>query len=425
MFRLWGLPLLLGLCATTALIAPVYAQDQNKPALVETDEGLGLNDAIAMALQNAPELREAEAMIGAAQGERRQADALPNPTLGIEAENVAGTGPYSGTDAMETTIAIGQTIELGGKRSARKAMAERGQDMARLDQNGAQADVVRKVRIAYANVISAAERIELAQEEHDLAKDILSGVSRRVNAGGEPLHQRSKAQIALTSSELALTKAKRDHQAALNVLSRLTGLKTVPRIDDRAFYDAAQPELPEVALENTADHLRLHQEIGRRKSALDLARANAVPDPTFTVGARNFRDDDENALVLGVSLPLPVLNANRGNIQKAASEVTAAEAAHERSLRDAFAGLEERQFAAEAAYEQAQGMKDIVPEAEKALKNARQGYDAGAFAYLDVLDAQRTLADAKTAYIDALRDYHINKAEIEFLTTPATLTETQ
>jgi cobalt-zinc-cadmium efflux system outer membrane protein len=408
------------------LIAPVYAQDQESAEVMEASASFGLNEAINAALRNAPELREAQAMLGAADGERRQAGALPNPTLGIEAENVAGSGAYTGTDGMEATVSIGQTIELGGKRSARKAMAERGQDLAKLDQVAAKADVIRKVRIAYANAIAAQEAIDLAQREHDLAKDILGGVSRRVNAGGEPLHQRSKAQIALTSSELSLSKARRERDAALNALARLTGMTTPPMLNADDFYAIEAPDDLAIKIEDTPGHQRLHQEIGLRKSALDLEQANAMPDPTISVGARNFREDDENALVLGVSFPLPVANLNRGNIHKAGQEVAAAEAVHDRSLRDAYASLEEREVALQASFEEAQAMKaTILPQAEEALKNARHGYDAGAFAYLDVLDAQRTLSDSKTAYLTALRDYHINKAEIDYLTTPATLTGTQ
>lgn len=413
MSRLRGFALLLGLCGVAFSITPVRAQ------------GFGVEEAIQRALQNAPELREADARIGAADGERRQAGALPNPTLGLEAENVAGGGAYSGTDSMEATASLSQTIELGGKRSARKGMAERGQDMARLDRSAAQAEVVRNVRIAYANVIAAQERIALARAENDIAKAILNNVRRRVEAGGEPLHQRSKAQVALTTSQLLLGRAQRDFDAAANTLARLTGMPKLPALATDDFYVIAAPEKVVADLKKTAAHQRIHQDIGQRKSALDLERANAVPDPTLSVGARNFRDSDDNALVLGVSFPFPVLNANRGNIQKASFDVAAAEAAHERSLRDAYASLDARQFALEAAYEQAHGMKEIMPEAEKALKNARHGYDAGAFAYLDVLDAQRTLADAKTAYIDALRDYHINKAEIDYMTAPAHHTETQ
>lgn len=413
MSRLWGIPLLIGLCAITLSIAPAYAQ------------GFGVEDAIASALKNAPELREAEARLGAADGERRQMSALPNPSFGFEAENVAGSGIYNGTGNMEATVSVSQIVELGGKRSARKGIAERGQDMARLNQSEARADIVRKVRIAYAVMMAAQESMALARAENDIAKDILNNVRRRVEAGGEPLHQRSKAQISLASSQLALAKAERDYEASTKVLERLTGISKLPSPEPDDFYAIAEPEKVAGDIQLTAAHQRIHQEIGQRKSALDLEKANAVPDPTISIGARNFRNSDDNALVFGVSLPLPVLNANRGNIQEASFDVAAAEAMHERSLRDSYTSLEERQYALEAAYEQAESMKEVMPEAENALKNARHGYDAGAFAYLDVLDAQRTLADAKSAYIAALRDYHINRAEIEFMTVPANYTETQ
>lgn len=73
------------------------------------------------------------------------------------------------------------------------------------------------------------------------------------------------------------------------------------------------------------------------------------------------------------------------------------------------------------AYDAATSLRDaVLPGAGEALDFARQGYDAGKFGYLDMLDAQRTLFDARKQLIAALRDYHRQRAALDRLTTAYT-----
>ena len=58
---------------------------------------------------------------------------------------------------------------------------------------------------------------------------------------------------------------------------------------------------------------------------------------------------------------------------------------------------------------------DVVPAAELAYGAAREGYREGKFGFLEVLDAQRTLFEAKGQYIDALSEYHAARADTERL----------
>lgn len=79
-------------------------------------------------LGQAPAALEADALTQAAEARVRQARARPNPTVGLEAENAFGTGPYSGFDNAEATLTVSQDLELFGRRTARinAARAEAG-----------------------------------------------------------------------------------------------------------------------------------------------------------------------------------------------------------------------------------------------------------------------------------------------------------
>ena len=99
----------------SALVGGVNAQDA--PA------ALTIDDAVARALDAAPLLRAGEEGLRAADGAYRQAGARPNPELLIEAENFAGSGDFNGVGGAEFSYSLGQQIERGGKRRARRAVA--------------------------------------------------------------------------------------------------------------------------------------------------------------------------------------------------------------------------------------------------------------------------------------------------------------
>ena len=79
---------------------------------------LTLADALRAAAASNPALRGAPFELQALEGRRQQAAVRPNPELELEFENFAGSGDMSGTEALESTLALSQLIELGGKRDA-------------------------------------------------------------------------------------------------------------------------------------------------------------------------------------------------------------------------------------------------------------------------------------------------------------------
>ena len=196
-------------CACLCLICPAYA-DEQRP--------LTLDEAIHFALEASPSIKGADADYGAASGEFRQAGAFLNPIIGFDAENISGTGIYRGTDSGEFTAGISQTVEVGGKRSARITAA--GQDVlsARYGQQAVRLNLVRDVTTAFANAVAAQEEASIAIEQALLAKDVYQTVNKRVTAAAAPIVQRNKAKISLANADLIAERAKGQKAAALGCL---------------------------------------------------------------------------------------------------------------------------------------------------------------------------------------------------------------
>jgi cobalt-zinc-cadmium efflux system outer membrane protein len=64
-----------------------------------------LADALRLAYESNPALRGEPFDLQAMEGRRQQARARPNPELGLEFENFAGSGPFAGSDELETGLA--------------------------------------------------------------------------------------------------------------------------------------------------------------------------------------------------------------------------------------------------------------------------------------------------------------------------------
>lgn len=381
-----------------------------------------LKEAIDRAVKASPRLLSSQARVTAAQGSEEQAGYWQNPEVEFEAENVAGGGPYRGTDSGEFTYGISQIIEIGGKRTARKSAAQAAREAASTELLAEQLNLARDVRVTYSELLAEEESVKLAIEQEELAKDVMNTVIDRVNAAAEPEIQFAKAEVAYTTSNIAREQAERQLSIAKEKLLLLWDKETLDGVLDHAyFYDLKAPtplQTYQHQLDNLPDIRRFAHVIAEKSSALDLEEAQNTPDPSVNLGLRDFRENNEQALVLGISIPIPVLNQNQGNIARARAEMNEAESEKRQAELVLKQELNENWHLWNSTYREAEHLKSkLIPTAEKAFKLAREWYDKGKFPYLEVLDAQRTLFDARAQYHDALKRYHMARANVERLTT--------
>jgi cobalt-zinc-cadmium efflux system outer membrane protein len=383
---------------------------------------LTLHAAISRALDHSPRLRSATAVRDAAEGEVVQSNYWSNPQLTFEAENIAGTGQYSGLGSGEYTYGLIQQIPMGGKRATAQTAAQAGSDAAALAIEAERLILARDVHIAYEQVLTEAEAVQLAIEQEQLANDVLQSVKKRVNAAAEPDIQLSKAQVAVDTAAIALQQEKQQLALAKLQLAQLWGATELDVSLDHAHFfalEAPQPlEYYRNNLEQLPDIRRLVHLQAQKQALMQWEQAQNTPDPSISLGVRDLRGSNDQAFVLGVSLPIPVLNRNQGNITRARAQLMQAESDAEQTtllLQQELAGAWHNWQTAFVEAERLRGR--LIPTAEKAFRQAREGYDAGRFSYLEVLDAQRTLFDARKQYHLALQRYHTSRAQLERLTS--------
>jgi cobalt-zinc-cadmium efflux system outer membrane protein len=389
------------------------------PAHAQEAAPLTLQEALTRAIESDPGLRAAEAGVDAALGGVRQARVRPNPELSAEVENFNGRGDLRGFQGAETTFSLSQQVELGGQRRARIRLADRDLHGAELDRVLRGLDLLRDVQVAYFDALAAQELVAIERERVATAEALSGSVARRVAAARDPLMAGARAQAGLAEARIALTRAEAQAATARARLASYWGS------DDGFALIRADFALPVAADHNHAldadqapDIARLTAERERLDAAARLERSLSYQNPTLSLGYRRFEDrDGDGALVAGFSIPLGVFNRNQGLVARAEAEQRRAAfdlEAGRRALAREFGALERALLSDAAAVRSTE--QDVIPQAERALALAQDGYNQGAFSYLDVLEAQRALSNARQARVEALRSYHSNEAALDRLT---------
>ena len=380
-------------------------------ASAQAGQGLSLPEALSAAFANNPELAAAGREIGIAEGERRQAGLIPNPELSWEVEDTR-------RDTSTTTVTLSQALELGGKRGARIAVASSGQTIAQLDlqrqRNGLRADVVQ----AFHTALRAQTAVELAQQSQALTARGLKVVQGRVTAGQSSPVEATRAQVQLAQAHAEVRRAETQRTVAFQALARLTGspLAAFREVQAADLSPGAAPSAAALLaqLEQTAEWRLAAAQIERGDASLGSEKAQRIPDLTVSLGSQYSREDRERVNVVGLSMPLPLFDRNQGNVLAAARRADQA-----RDLRNAVE-LRLRSETRSAVSQWRTALQDvedydrtILPSAQQAVDTATRGFEMGKFAFLDVLDAQRTLIEARALYLEALAQATDARAQVE------------
>lgn len=379
---------------------------------------LAFSDALSRAFNADPGLRAAGAGVEAAEGGLRQARTRPNPVLSTEVENFNGTGDLKRFSSAETTFSLSQQIDVTGLRSARVSLAKRELHGAELDLALRGLDLVRNVQTAYFEALATQELVVISRERLKTADAINTTIARRVAAARDPLMAGARSEAGLAEARTALTRAQADAATARARLASFWGGAEDFTLSGTDFALAQLDHAHDLNPDKNPDLARLSAERDRFAAAASVERSKAWANPTLSFGYRRFEDRGGNgALVAGVSIPLGVFDRNQGAVAQArANEKRAGydlEAGRLAIARE-YAALQ-RSLSSEAATVLALE-QEVIPQAERALELARDGYNQGAFSYLDVMEAQRALSNARAARVHSLLSYHSNEAALDRLT---------
>ena len=346
----------------------------------------------------------------------KQANRIPNPELVLESENFGGD--RNDFDESENTFAVSQVVELGGKRSARTALATSESQLFEAKAKANLATLLGEVQIAYSNAVLSQTTLTLAMERSRFTQDILKTVQEKVRLGGILAGEETKAKIAVQVARIDQQKAENAHQNNKRTLASLWNGTAIEV--GNLEGSARQKREDSLVLPELKDfpkmQVRSLQIIAARRS-LERERAQAIPDLTLSGGYRRFEETDDGAFVAGLSIPLPVFNRNQGNISQASSEVNANEAELQRDTVATKAELDSLlQLRSVLKQERAIIRSSLLPNSKKGLEQIQEAYRLGRVGYLDLIDSQEVYFDTRVRAAENLFSLSSNEAKLRVLT---------
>lgn len=400
--------------------------------------------ALQRALASNPRLTAAARDMGIASGLRVQAAAMPNPELSFELDNAFGSRngqitqsgaqagdignsnndnkakDYRGLRAAETTLQIGQLIELGGKRDARIAVGIAGEKAAFWQYRAAELDLLTETASAFVLVVALQRKIEIFDEQIAAFEPLLPLLEKRVREGASSPAETLRAKAAADMYRVDRTRSQTQLDVARRELSTLMG-ETSPsfaRAIGRLGATGRPAPLKRViaAIEANPQLARWTATIAQRDAELVSARLKAIPDVRIYAGWRHYNETNDNGVRLGLSMPLPIFDRNVGNIAaaEASADKSAAELSNARLTLIGMAGRAHSTIAG-AQSEIRQLHEKVIPEARGAADAVFAGYAQGRFSLLEVLDSRNLLIQVLLREQDAQQTFHIAVATLEGL----------
>jgi len=417
---------------------PVYSPPEKDQSVTTSIPGptdqlaeeITLNQALSLALMHNPELAASTWDVRSGEARLIQAGLFPNPEFDVEIENFGGSRKEEAPDgssesikrfdAAETTFALSQLIETAGKRSKRKQVATREHDLLGWDFETKRLDTITEVTNAFIDLLGLQERMVLTNNLVDLSQDVFNTVSERVKAGKVSPVEETRAQVALSTIQIEQERVKRELEAGRKRLAATWGSNnsSFQRVSGTLETITALPPYESLItrISQNPDIARWETELEQREAALRLEKAQRYPDFTIAGGFKHLNEWNEQTYLMGMSLPLPLLNRNQGAIQEAANNLQKAREERTAAEVNAIATLDELYQTLLFSYNEVTVLRDtILPGAESAFNASNEGYLEGKFSYLDVLDVQRSLFDAEDTYINSLVAYHKALTSIERL----------
>jgi len=369
---------------------------------------LDVEMAVKTALRLRPDLEALAEERDAAEGRIEAAGTLPNPRLILSSEVNQFSDPFA---SGEHVAGIALPIAIGGRLGAGERAAEREKERRTAALEAEARDVALAVRIAFADALVAALEKKAARESFEASSEASRVIGRRFAAGDARENDALRAEVEATRASLEADSAASNARRTLAALATAIGLPDA-RPGALAGVPAAPTSTPLVAggilLERLEGHPRMRAAdatVAAARAEVERLQADRIPDVTIGAYYRRIEHAGEDGFDFGASVDLPVFGRNQGAIAEAEHLVRAAEAGRRAEMARLRLAAEEAARDLERASGRLRVLDaDLVPKATRSLTIAEKSYAIGATPILDVLQARRTLAEARLARLAALRE---------------------
>ncbi|MEZ5421739.1 MAG: TolC family protein [Pyrinomonadaceae bacterium] len=392
--------------------------------------GVTADQAVVLALENNAEILAVRKEVEAARAMVKQSKLRPNPTLNATgARQLGGMGNNQMVEVM-------LPLELGGRRSARIAVAQKELEAREFDLTNRERLLAADVRIKFGEAVALIKKINVTERTLTAARQGYDLVAARVTEGKIAPLEQNIFLVEVNRLQSIRETAEGKVETAMFELRNMIGMRPDEPLRLRGDFTSLIQTLPSL-IDSTNDGLIQRPDLqGARavrqlaEAKIEQARAEGRADASVKSGYQRMNSgfpvsgfDDRGLLrpvqdvfhffTFGVEITLPVRNRNQGAIEAAVFERDAAQS------RVEFGELTIRREVAStfARYNRAARSLSIFQNGVRDQANANlqviwQTYELGSRTLLDYIAEQRRFLDVENELVDRELETYIANVEI-------------
>ncbi|MCG7219065.1 TolC family protein [Acinetobacter sp. AG3] len=381
-----------------------------------TSQALTLQQAIAKTEQYQQTQNVWQTQQQIATANIKQAKLWTNPEL-----SVSQTGFGSNQD-QELSIGVSQRLDIFGERKSAQRLAQLSKDQSDLNQRIYQAQLELAVKYQWSQLAIFELERNVVQEQLNVSEENLNAIQKRYQAGSVAQVDVDRARLSHAENARLYRQADLQVQIAKQQLSNLWGDadKSIRiGLNPQSLWPSStHQQVQEYLADNLFEKSRQLQVLQAKATVAQL-KASARPNPTVNLGVNRTRSPEtstDNALVVGVSIPLNIFNRQQYGVQIAQAKQDLLSRQQEFYLRQnalqvgtlltELQGLEV-QF---KAVDESQ-----IPLAAQVQRKTLQGFTVGKFAVNDVQLATLQLQEVRLRKVQLLKDGWQRAIEAESL----------
>jgi outer membrane protein TolC len=383
-------------------------------------ETWNLNDLTFVAFYYHPDLAVARAQWESANAARVTAAERPNPSVsvtpGYDSQIPGAPSPWI------VPVTFDFPIETAGKRGRRMEQAQHQAEAAYWKWVGTIWQVRSGVRTQLINLEVAEKSRALLAEQSTAQSNIVHLLEGQVSAGESSGFDLTQARITYNTTQLAQQDTERQYLQARVQLATALGLpaKALEGVEfsdddlESVPADLTTPEVRRQALLGRADVRGALAEYAASQSALQLAIAGQYPDVHLGPGyAWNNGSAGDNEWQLGLTVTLPALNQNQGEIAEAKAKRKEAAASFISVQAQAIGEIDSALAGYRAALEELRTAKTLLRGLQERMQSERSMKQSGDAGPLDVANARVEFTTGELSRLDALNKAQQALAQLE------------
>lgn len=359
-----------------------------------------LEEAVSLAVRDNANLQRMHAQWEAMQERPAQVGALSNPMFSYSGMDMASGGSWPNTD--EKYYRVQQELPWFGKRGLRKGIALQDAEIMRLEWVTMSRDVVMQVKESYFDLVAVREIIALLREEETVIQRIATVAETQYATGA-----RTQVDVLTAQTERTLLKRRLlDFQAQENTLQ--TKLNSLLNRKPDSPFGVSPPPLSDGGLNSTVETLlalaatnrpevlATQAQVERYELERKLMARESVPDYKLGVEYRDMGADND-MVMFSIGVDLPIWRAKtRAGVREAEKMRESSQAARENAEQISALEVQDAFFKLQTARRTLDLYRtELIPQAKARFNASEGGYRAGKIEFMDLLESERALLEAK------------------------------